>query len=61
MEQEQHQPIQAYKTGDIIGYKARYLFTDYCVLLDGKSEITSYLHDIYRHRYTYSTQGVAIL
>ena len=35
--------MQAYRTGDIIDYKVRSLFTNYCELIDEKTGITSYL------------------
>ena len=43
MEQEKLTPMQAYKIGDIINYKVKSLFTNYCELIDEKTEITSYL------------------
>lgn len=36
-------PKEAYKIGDIVEYKVKYLFTNYCELIDEKTEITSYL------------------
>lgn len=43
MEQERLTPMQAYKIGDIVDYKVKSLFTNYCELIDEKTEITSYL------------------
>jgi len=43
MEQERLTPMQAYKIGEIVDYKVRQLFTNYCELLDEKTGITSYL------------------
>ncbi len=36
-------PQEAYNIGDIVEYKVKYLFTNYCELIDEKTEITSYL------------------
>lgn len=43
MEQERLTPMQAYKIGDIVDYKVKSLFTNYCELIDDKTGITSYL------------------
>lgn len=43
MEQEKLTPMQAYKIGDIINYKVKSLFTNYCELIDEETDITSYL------------------
>lgn len=43
MEQERLTPIQAYKIGDIIDYRVKSLFTNYCELIDDKTDITAYL------------------
>jgi len=43
MEQEKLTPMQAYKIGDIVIYKVKSLFTNYCELIDEKTGITSYL------------------
>lgn len=43
MEQERLTPMQAYKIGDIVDYKVKSLFTNYCELIDEKTGITSYL------------------
>ena len=32
-------PKEAYKIGDIVEYKVKYLFTNYCELIDEKTEI----------------------
>lgn len=36
-------PMQAYNIGDVIEYKVRSRFTNYCELIDEKTDITSYL------------------
>ena len=36
-------PLQAYKIGDVIDFKVRQLFPNYCELIDEKTGITSYL------------------
>ena len=43
MEQEKLTSMQAYKIGDIINYKVKSLFTNYCELIDEETDITSYL------------------
>ena len=43
MEQKKMTPMEAYKIGDIIDYKVRSLFTNYCELIDESTGITSYL------------------
>ena len=43
MEQERLTPMQAYKIGEIVDYKVRQLFTNYCELIDENTGITSYL------------------
>lgn len=43
MGQERLTPMQAYKIGDIVDYKVKSLFTNYCELIDERTEITSYL------------------
>ena len=43
MEQDKQTPKQAYKIGDIVDYKVRSLFTNYCELIDEQTGITSYL------------------
>ena len=43
MEQERLTSMQAYKIGDIVDYKVKSRFTNYCELIDEKTEITSYL------------------
>lgn len=36
-------PLQAYRIGDVIDFKVRQLFPNYCELIDEKTGITSYL------------------
>ncbi len=43
MKQEILTPKQAYKIDDIVDYKVRSLFTNYCELIDEKTGISSYL------------------
>ena len=43
MEQEKLTPQQAYKVGDLVDYKVRSLFPNYCELIDDKTDITTYL------------------
>lgn len=43
MEQNLLTPMEAYSIGDIIEYKVRSLFTNYCELIDERTGITSYL------------------
>ena len=43
MERENSTPMLPYKIGDIINYKVKSLFTNYCELIDEETNITSYL------------------
>ena len=43
MAQEKQTPIQAYQKGDIVDFKVRFLFSNYCELIDEKTGISAYL------------------